>query len=40
MKFLLDVCVGGRLKAWLESLGYDVAEVHSVNPSMTERVDQ
>ncbi|NSW84533.1 MAG: DUF5615 family PIN-like protein [Syntrophothermus sp.] len=36
MKFLLDVCAGGRLRAWLESLGHDVAEVRSVNPSMTD----
>jgi predicted nuclease of predicted toxin-antitoxin system len=27
MKFLIDVCVGGRIARWLSDLGYNVVEV-------------
>ncbi|MBC7294244.1 MAG: DUF5615 family PIN-like protein, partial [Thermoleophilia bacterium] len=35
MKFLLDVCAGGRLRLWLERRGHDVvAEVRRRSPSL------
>lgn len=34
MRFLLDVCAGGRLRTWLEDLGHDVVEVRSRNSSL------
>ena len=36
MKFLLDVCAGGRLRTWLEGLGYDVVEVRSRDPFLSD----
>lgn len=34
MKFLIDVCAGGRLKAWLIEQGHDVLEVREIDQSM------
>jgi len=34
VKFLLDVCAGGRLRLWLERRGHDVAEVRRRSPSL------
>ncbi|HHW40131.1 MAG TPA: DUF5615 family PIN-like protein [Syntrophomonadaceae bacterium] len=36
MRFLIDVCVGGRLSVWLSEIGHDVKEVRSINPSMSD----
>jgi predicted nuclease of predicted toxin-antitoxin system len=36
VKFLLDVCAGGRLRTWSEGLGYDVVEVRSRDPFLSD----
>ncbi|MGB9662849.1 MAG: DUF5615 family PIN-like protein [Moorellaceae bacterium] len=36
MRFLVDVCAGGKLAAWLRERGYDVAEVRNVDSRMTD----
>ncbi|MGD0622789.1 MAG: DUF5615 family PIN-like protein [Thermacetogeniaceae bacterium] len=34
MKFLVDVCIGGKIAKWLKDLGYNVDEVRTRNPYM------
>ncbi|HAG11045.1 MAG TPA: hypothetical protein DCK76_06610 [Desulfotomaculum sp.] len=34
MKFLVDVCIGGKIARWLKDIGYDVVEVRTNNPHM------
>ncbi len=36
MKFLIDVCAGGRLKTRLMEQGHDVLEVREIDQSMTD----
>lgn len=36
MKFLVDVCAGTRLAAWLRELGHEVAEVRCADCRMTD----
>ncbi len=36
MKFLLDVCAGGRLKTRLVEQGHDVLEIREIDQSMTD----
>ncbi len=36
MRFLLDVCAGGRLKTRLIEQGHDVLEVREIDQSMTD----
>lgn len=36
MKFLVDVCAGGRLAEWLRNQGYDVCEVRERSPKMSD----
>ncbi|KUK53486.1 MAG: hypothetical protein XD78_1155 [Desulfotomaculum sp. 46_296] len=34
MKFLVDVCIEGKIARWLKDIGYDVVEVRTINPYM------
>ncbi|MEW8960038.1 MAG: DUF5615 family PIN-like protein [Moorella sp. (in: firmicutes)] len=36
MKFLIDVCAGGKLSFWLKEMGYDVADVRSKDCCLTD----
>ena len=36
MKFLVDVCIGSKIARWLKDIGYDVVEVRTSDPQMTD----